>query len=73
MLMTSVAVIALLIANGLFVRFFFGSNLADVNDNLFQAAQFVLPIVMIFIEFWFYDWFTFRRHAKQRDAESNQN
>lgn len=51
----------LLFLNSLFVRFFFGVNLAGIDDRVFQAIQFVLPIVMIFIQFWIYDWWTLRR------------
>ncbi len=58
---TGAVVLTLLVLNNLFVRMFFGVNLTGMDERVFQAAQFVLPIVMIFIQFWFYDWWTMRR------------
>lgn len=59
---TGTVVLILLVLNNLFVRMFFGVNLTGLDERVFQAAQFVLPIVMIFIQFWFYDWWTMRRN-----------
>ena len=47
--------IGLLIANSFFVRTFFGSNDLNIDAGFFNALQFVLPILMIFIELWTYD------------------
>ena len=47
--------VGLLIANSLFVRTFFGSNDLNIDAGVFNAIQFVLPILMIFIELWTYD------------------
>ena len=58
---TGAVVLTLLVLNNLFVRTFFGENLTGLDERIFQAAQFVLPIVMIFVQFWFYDWWTMRR------------
>ena len=58
---TGLVILTLLTLNSIFVQIFFSVNLAGIDERFFQAAQFVLPIVMIFIEFWFYDWFTFYR------------
>ena len=64
LLSTGLVIIALLVINGLFVRMFFRANLAGIDDRVFQAIQFVLPVFMIFVEFWFYDWFTFYRKRR---------
>ena len=67
---TGLTIITLLVLNTLFVRIFFSVNLSGIDDRIFQAAQFVLPILMIFIEFWFYDLFTYRRKARKEAEES---
>ena len=71
MLGTGLVVMVLLILNALFVRVFFSINLSGLDDRVFQAAQFVLPIVMIFIEFWFYDLFTLRRRTQPKKPEDS--
>ena len=59
--------ILLLWANSMFVKTFFASNLARIDERVFNAAQFMLPIIMLFIEFWIYDairdFFRFRRRS----------
>lgn len=45
----------LLVVNMTFVKLFFSVNLTILDDRVFQAAQFVLPIVLIAIELWIYD------------------
>ena len=55
MFISGFVLIAMLIANVLFVKAFFAANLSGLDDRVFKAAQFVLPIIMIFIEFWIYD------------------
>lgn len=47
--------IGLLIANSFFVRTFFGSNIMNLDNRFFSMLQFVLPILLIFIELWIYD------------------
>ncbi len=49
--------IILLVANIFFVRAFFSTNLSGLDDRFFQASQFMLPIIMIFIEYWLFDFF----------------
>ncbi|MEL7497560.1 MAG: hypothetical protein AAFN77_08115 [Planctomycetota bacterium] len=62
---TGLMLILLLGMNWFFVKTFFASNLARIDERVFNAAQFMLPIIMIFIEFWIYDairdYFRFRR------------
>lgn len=53
--MTGLVLIGLLIVNSFFVRTFFSSNDLNIDPGFFNAIQFVLPILMIFIEFWAYD------------------
>lgn len=55
--MIGVILIVLLVANVFFVRAFFSANLSGLDDRAFQAFQFVLPIIMIFIEYRIYDAF----------------
>lgn len=62
-------IVLLLVINGLFVRAFFSVNLAGIDERLFQAAQFVLPILMIFLEFWCFDWFRFRHLARKEQEK----
>ncbi len=69
MLLSGIVLIVLLIINAFFVRTFFKSNLSGIDDRVFQAAQFVLPILMIFIEFWFYDQIFNRRKIVPDDDE----
>lgn len=61
--------ILLLSVNWWFVKIFFATNLANLDERVFNAAQFMLPIIMIFIEFWIYDavrdYFRFR-HLNRR-------
>jgi hypothetical protein len=66
---TGLVIVLLLVINGLFVRAFFSVNLADIDERFFQAAQFVLPILMIFLEFWCFDWFRFRHLARKEQEE----
>ena len=65
-----IVLIGMLIANALFVKAFFGANLSGLDDRVFNAAQFVLPIVMIAIEFWIYDqvvnWRKLAKEEKKR-------
>lgn len=67
MLVSGIVLIVLLVANLMFVRIFFGVNLAQLDDRVFQAAQFVLPIIMIAIEYWIYDQIVNRRKISNRD------
>lgn len=68
-MLSGIGLIILLVANVLFVRAFFSANLSGVDDRIFQAAQFVLPIIMIFIEFWLYD-LVFTRGKIPREPKS---
>ena len=53
--MKGLVLILLLVVNVLFVRAFFSANLSGLDDRVFQALQFMLPIVLIFIEYRIYD------------------
>ncbi len=46
---------ALLIINGLLVRAFVNVNLPEADSRIKQAIFFSLPVIMIFVEFWFFD------------------
>lgn len=64
-LLSGLVLITLLVMNAYFVRTFFKTNLSGIDERIFQAAQFVLPILMIFIEFWIYDQFANRKKLSQ--------
>ena len=53
--MSGVILVLLLVANVFFVRTFFSANLSGLDDRFFQASQFMLPIILIFIEYRIYD------------------
>lgn len=67
---TGLILIGLLCLNWWFVKTFFSYNLARIDERVFNAAQFMLPILMIFIEFWTYDaivdFFRFRDQSKRQ-------
>ena len=66
-LSTGLALIFLLVVNVIIVRTFFGLNLSGVDDRVFQAAQFVLPIIMIAIQYWIYDQIFSRKKMPPHD------
>ncbi len=66
-LASGIALIILLVMNAAFVRVFFGINFARIDDRFFHAAQFLLPIIMIAIEFWIYDQIVSRRKMPKRE------
>lgn len=55
LLSTGIVLLVLLWLNTVFVKTFFAANLAKIDERVFNAAQFMLPIILIFIEFWIYD------------------
>ena len=58
----------LLVINVQIVKLFFRSNFPDVDFRISQAAHSVLPVVMIFFEFWVFDIF-FSRAELPQDEE----
>jgi len=68
-LLSGIVLIIMLVLNAFFVRTFFKSNLSGIDDRIFQAAQFVLPILMIFIEFWIYDQIVNRKKFPRDEDE----
>lgn len=46
----------LFVINNAIVRALFSVNLEEMDERLFQAAQFVLPIGMLLVEYWMFDW-----------------
>ena len=52
---TGLVLIFLLICNILFIKAFFASNMAGLDDRVFQATQFMLPFFLIFLQFWVFD------------------
>ena len=73
LLTTGLMLIGLLIANTFFVRTFFRSNHLNLDAGFFNALKFVLPLVMIFIEFWTYDtvvdFFRYRNLDSLKESE----
>ena len=70
MLASGIVLVVLLAANAAFVRVFFGVSLSRMDDRLFHAAQFVLPIIMIAIEYWIFDRIVSQRRMRKRENES---
>jgi hypothetical protein len=55
LLSTGLVLIGLLFLNSVFVRVFFSASFSALDKRVFSSIQFILPIVMIFLEFWVYD------------------
>jgi hypothetical protein len=53
---TGIVLLILFIVNNLIVRALFSVNLEEVDERLFQAAQFLLPIGMLLVQYWLFDW-----------------
>ncbi len=47
--------VALFVANGMFVRAFFAPQLQGIDNRIYQPIQFGMPIIMLFLEYWFFD------------------
>jgi hypothetical protein len=60
-LSTGLLICVLLVVNALIVRAFLSANLSHADQRIIQAAQFIVPVLMIFFELWFYDLVS-RRH-----------
>jgi hypothetical protein len=77
LLTTGLVLIGLLIINSMFVRTFFGANYIRIDQRVFGAMQFILPIVLIFIEFWIYDavvdFFRYRKLDRLNDDDLGEN
>ena len=71
---TAFVLIVLLCLNWWFVKTFFSVNLIEIDERVFNAAQFMLPIIMIFIEFWIYDavrdYFRFRGNGPDQSKSA---
>ena len=65
MFTTGFLIVFLLVMNAIIVRTFLSANLANVDERINQASQFVLPVAMIFFEFWFYDLITRRQYYEE--------
>ncbi len=51
-----IVIIALLFLNGLFVSAFLHANAQRISDlRLTQAIQFLVPLILIIVEFWIFD------------------
>ena len=66
MLTIGLLICLLLVVNALIVRSFLNANLSNADPRIVQAAQFVVPVLMIYFEFWFFDLIN-RRHLGDRD------
>ncbi len=66
-LLSGTVLTILLVINVMFVRLFFGANFANLDERFFQAAQFVLPIIMIAVEYWVFDQIFNRKKMPKRD------
>ena len=72
MLMTGMLTCALLLINALLVKaFLLTSNLERMDVRISQAAQFVMPIAMIFVQFWVFDLMTLKRNNRRIEADAD--
>lgn len=55
-LVAGMIMVALFVANGIFVRAFLPRTSA-LDDRIYQPLQFALPIIMMFFEYWIWDRF----------------
>jgi hypothetical protein len=59
--------VALFVANGVFVRAFLSPRTSMIDARIYQPLQFGLPILMIFFEYWFCDRLM-RRFSRSKDS-----
>ncbi len=58
-MMLGLLIATMLLVNGLIVRAFLLANSSVAADErIVQSVQFVLPLLMIFAEFWLFDYLT---------------
>ena len=55
----------LFLANLMFVKAFLGSNYPNIDFRFSQAAYSIMPVLMIFLEFWVYDLITSGRYSRE--------
>jgi hypothetical protein len=53
---TGFGLLTLFIINNMMIRVLFSANPETADQRLIQAAQFLLPIGMLLVEYWFLDW-----------------
>jgi len=75
LLSAGLVLIGLLFLNSIFVRLFFSASFSGLDKRLFSAIQFILPIVLIFLEFWVYDAAVdfFRYRKMNAEARRDEN
>ena len=61
MFLTALVICSLLFINGLLIQVFLRANYEIKDQRIIQALQFILPILLIFLQFWIYDRFTSAR------------
>jgi hypothetical protein len=66
-LFVGMIMVALFVANGVFVRAFLSPKTSMIDARIYQSLQFGLPILMIFFEYWICDRFM-RRFSKSRTS-----
>jgi hypothetical protein len=52
---TGFILLILFVLNNAIVRALFSANIQETDERLFQAAQFLLPIGMLLVEYWILD------------------
>lgn len=55
-LWTGIGLLTLFLINNMIIRILFSANLQNTDERVMQAAQFLLPIGMLLVEYWFLDW-----------------
>lgn len=68
---TGIGLLSLFVINNLIIKVLFSTNLQNTDERLFQATQFILPISLLFVEYWFLDWLvsTFRRFFSRSSGD----
>ncbi len=66
-LFVGMIMVALYVANGIFVRAFLSPGDSMIEAQIYQPLEFGLPILMIFAEYWLCDRFM-QRFSKTKDS-----
>jgi hypothetical protein len=69
---TGVVLVVLLLLNIWIVRTFGEGTILSMDTRLFQAAQFVLPLVMTFGQLWVYDYFVTWKRFRRDESDTGK-
>lgn len=70
---TGLGLLTLFIFNNMVIRILFSVSTDSTDQRLFQAAQFLLPIGMLLVEYWLIDWLVISiRSIRSRGADDSK-